>query len=84
MLLVYNATNTAPGSQLVFNYYLPNRPMIAGANVLPDVNKLARLFPQEFEALEAAFGLNAPREEAPVVVAQAPKKPAKTKAKARA
>ena len=34
--------------------------LIAGANVLPDVNKLARMFPEEFEALEAAFGL-APR-----------------------
>ena len=30
--------------------------LIAGANVLPDVNKLARMFPGEFEALEAAFG----------------------------
>ena len=31
--------------------------LIAGANVLPDVNKLARIFPEEFEALEAAFGI---------------------------
>jgi diacylglycerol O-acyltransferase / wax synthase len=31
--------------------------LIAGANVLPDVYKLARMFPQEFETLEAAFGL---------------------------
>jgi WS/DGAT/MGAT family acyltransferase len=31
--------------------------LIAGANVLPDLNKLARMFPEEFEALEAAFGL---------------------------
>jgi diacylglycerol O-acyltransferase len=37
--------------------------LIAGANVLPDVNKLARLFPDEFEALEAAFGLAPPAPE---------------------
>jgi diacylglycerol O-acyltransferase len=33
--------------------------LIAGANVLPDVNKLARMFPGEFAELEAAFGLEA-------------------------
>ena len=43
--------------------------LIAGANVLPDVNKLARLFPEEFEALEAAFGLAPP---APEVAAKPP------------
>jgi WS/DGAT/MGAT family acyltransferase len=41
--------------------------LIAGANVLPDVNKLARMFPEEFEALEAAFGLAAP---APIEAAE--------------
>jgi WS/DGAT/MGAT family acyltransferase len=31
--------------------------LIAGANVIPNVGKLTRLFPEEFETLEAAFGL---------------------------
>ena len=38
--------------------------LIAGANVLPDVNRLARMFPEEFEALEAAFGLAPARDAA--------------------
>ena len=72
--------------------------LIAGANVLPDVNKLARMFPIEFEALEAAFGIGAEKkaEKAPVKVeaaakapveaakADAPKKTVKPRAKAKA
>ena len=53
--------------------------LIAGANVIPNVEKLARLFPEEFEALEAAFG-TAPAES----VAPPPPPPRKvTRAKAK-
>jgi len=58
--------------------------LIAGANVLPDVNKLARLFPEEFVTLEAAFGIGAAQADAPVAAAQAVKKPAKGMARAKA
>jgi WS/DGAT/MGAT family acyltransferase len=57
--------------------------LIAGANVLPDVHKVARMFPTEFAALEAAFGIGAAKEEKPIVVAEAPKKSAKRKAPAK-
>jgi len=57
--------------------------LIAGANVLPDVHKLARMFPAEFEALEAAFGIGAAKEEKPDVAAEAPKKSAKRKTPAK-
>ena len=56
--------------------------LIAGANVLPDVHRLARAFPEEFEALEAAFGIGDTK--APVVAEEAPKKPAKRPARAKA
>ena len=56
--------------------------LIAGANVLPDVHRLARAFPEEFEALEAAFGIGDTK--APVVAEEAPKKPAKRPARANA
>ena len=58
--------------------------LIAGANVLPDVNKLARLFPGEFAALEAAFGLGAAKAEPPAPAVEAPKKPARRPAKSKA
>jgi hypothetical protein len=50
--------------------------LIAGANVLPDVNKLARMFPEEFEALQAAFSL-APAAAEPVGATAAPAAPEK-------
>ena len=50
--------------------------LIAGANVLPDVNKLARMFPAEFAALEAAFGI-AMEEKTQVTEAPAAKAAAK-------
>ncbi len=43
--------------------------LIAGANVLPNVSKLARMFPEEFEALEAAFGIASAQ--APAAAAEA-------------
>ena len=56
--------------------------LIAGANVLPDVNKLARLFPEEFEALETAFGLTSPAPE-PAVEPPVAREPAKPTPRAR-
>lgn len=47
--------------------------LIAGANVLPDVNKLARMFPVEFEALEKAFGIGASQKAEKVEVKPEPK-----------
>ncbi len=57
--------------------------LIAGANVMPDVDKLARLFPEEFEALEAAFGLEPPKTaELIAPPTPAPKKTPRAKTKA--
>ena len=61
--------------------------LIAGANVLPELHSLARMLPEELEALERSFGLapEAPIEQAaPKKAATPTKSGAAAKAKARA
>ena len=56
--------------------------LIAGANVLPELRSLANMLPEELEALEAAFGLAAPKTEiVPLKAAENPKTPKTSKAK---
>ena len=51
--------------------------LIAGANVLPELRSLANMLPEELEALEAAFGIDAPASEVVPLKAAEGAKPAK-------
>ena len=58
--------------------------LIAGANVLPELRSLANMLPEELEALEAAFGINAPASEVvPLKAAETPRPAKAPKAKDR-